>query len=75
MLLFIGVTTGRRRSDSHSHLGIPTARGSAVFKATWGINMQLEKGDGGEGSHQPRVTYVCISPHIPLARASHMVPP
>ena len=21
--------------------------------------MQLEKGDGGEGSHQPRVTYVC----------------
>lgn len=75
MFLFAGMATGRRSSDSHSHLGIPTAGASDMFKVSLGINIQPERGNGGEGTHQPGVTYMYIFLHIPLARTSHMVLP
>lgn len=80
LFLFVGMGTGRRTPDSHSHLGIPTAGGAAVFKVTLGVKIQPERGDGGEGTRQPRVMYMC-TPRLalpcdaPLSRTSHMVLP
>lgn len=80
LFLFVGMVTGRRTPDSHSHLGIPTAGGTAVFNVTLGIKIQPERGDGGEGARQPRVMYMCtlrpaLSCDAPLSRTSRTVPP
>ena len=65
LFLFVGMVTGRRTPESHSHLGIPTAGGAAVFKVTLGIKIQPERGDGGERTCQPRVMYMCTLPPPP----------
>ena len=65
--------------DSHSHLGIPTAGGSAVFKVTLGIKIQRER-RWCRRNPSAQVTYMCtLSPTLPcltpLSRTSHTVPP
>lgn len=65
LFLFFGMVTGRRTPDSHSHLGIPTAGGSAVFKVTLGIKIQQER-RWWRRNPSARVKYICtLSPLCP----------
>ena len=68
LFLFFGMVTGRRTPDSHSHLGIPTAGGSAVFKVTLGIKIQQER-RWWRRNPSARVMYICTL--SPLCPATH----